>query len=155
MSEQDRLGEVDRILSGRANGAAKQEAKGAGVEVDDIVELPEPGSPYQAFARPSQKPLYTINFDLGVKGWFGFQYVQLDSHSEFQRVEKGQLLRLRFAGTKIWDAEVEGINLFRGYDLICQHRMAWIRLSDNGFGTGKKDDPVVTAIRIKEIEREA
>jgi hypothetical protein len=155
MNEPDKLGEVDRILSGRVNGAAKPEAKGAGVEADDIVELPEPGSPYQAFARAANKPVYTLHCLKGAEGVVSFAYVQIDSHCEFKATDKGQLIRLRFVGSKIWDVTISGIDLWRLYDLIGQHRMAWIRKADRGFQEQPGKEPIIMGIDIKEIEREA
>jgi hypothetical protein len=144
MSEAGRL---DKILNER-------EPKAEPVEADDIVEMPEPGAPYQAFARPSNKPVYILHCLLGKDGVESFEYVQKSDRSRFMATENGQAIKLRFAGTKIWDVTITGLNLWRLYDLIGQHRMAWIRLSDNGFGSGKDGEPVITLIKIRAITPE-
>lgn len=123
------------------------------VEAGDV-DLPEPGSPYKAHARPANKAVYTLHCLLGKEGVLSFQFVQLDSHSEFRAGEHGQIIKLRFAGTKIWEVTITGLNLWRLYDLLGQHRMAWIRKSDRGFAAEKDGEPLIFGIDIKEIPRE-
>ncbi|WP_435008028.1 hypothetical protein P12x_005295 [Tundrisphaera lichenicola] len=118
-------------------------------------ELPAPGSSYLAHARAANKPVYALHCLLGAEGVRSFEYVHKDSSSEFRAVEQGQLIRLRFAGTKIWELTIGGLNLWRLYDLLGQHRMPWIRQSDRGFAAGKDGDALIQVIQIKEIEREA
>jgi hypothetical protein len=77
----------------------------------------------------------------------------LDSNSEFRAEKEGQIIRLRFAGTKIWEVTISGLNLWRCYDLIHQHRMPWVRKFDRGFANGSEKEALITDIPIKEIER--
>ena len=70
------------------------------------------------------------------------------------RRRKGQIIKLRFAGTKIWEITISGVNLWRLYDLIMQHRMCWIMKSDRGFDASGGKEPLIRGIDIKEIERE-
>src|SRR4051812_5436406 len=68
-------------------------------DVDDC-ELPDLKEPYQAYARASAKPVYTLHCLLGKEGCRSFEYVQKDSNSTFRVSEHGQVITIRFAGTK-------------------------------------------------------
>ena len=124
------------------------------VDVDDS-ELPDLKEPYKAHSRASNKPVYILHCLLGKEGCRSFEYVQKDSNSEFKAGELGQIIKLRFAGTKIWEVTITGLNLWRLYDLIGQHRMAWVRKSDRGFAAGPDGETLIMGIDIKEIERDA
>jgi hypothetical protein len=52
-------------------------------------DLPEPGSTYQAHARASHKPLYTLHMLFGKDGVRSFQYKDLDSNTSFRVLDKG------------------------------------------------------------------
>src|SRR4051812_10773722 len=82
----------------------------------DESQLPELNAPYQAHARAANKPVYALHCLLGAKGCVSFEYVQLDSHSEFRVEQEGQIIRLRFAGSKLWEVTISGLNLWRLYD---------------------------------------
>jgi hypothetical protein len=125
------------------------------VQESDESELPALNAPYQAHARAANKPVYALHCLLGAKGCVSFEYVQLDSHSEFRAEKEGQIIKLRFVGSKIWEVTIGGLNLWKLYDLIHQHRMPWVRLSDRGFAAGADGEALITSIQIKEIEREA
>ena len=116
--------------------------------------LPDPGSAYQAHSRASNKPVYTLHCLKGKEGIFSFQYVNLDSHSEFHVGDHGQVITLRFSGTKIWEVTITGTNLRRLYDGIHRHVTQWIRRSDRGFAEGPHGEPMIFGLDIKEIPRE-
>lgn len=126
---------------------------GAAVESDDS-ELPDLRAEYKAHARAANKPVYSLHCLKGAEGCFSFQYVNLDSHSSFRAEKEGQIIVLRFAGTKIWEVTINGLNLWRLYDLIHQHRMPWIMKSDRGFAADGGKEPLIRGIDIKPIERE-
>jgi hypothetical protein len=87
--------------------------------------------------------------------WSCSKRKQITHAARVFRVEKeGQIIVLRFAGTKIWELTYGGLNLWRSYDLIHQHRLPWIRLSDRAFSAGPDGEPLITSIGIKEIPRE-
>lgn len=144
------MSELDRILKGGQNGTGHLPA----VQESDESELPALNDPYQAHARAANKPVYALHCLLGAKGCVSFEYVQLDSHSEFRAEKEGQIIRLRFVGSKIWEVTIGGLNLWKLYDGIHRHRMPWVRLSDRGFATGADGEALITSIQIKEIERE-
>ncbi|MFO0958262.1 MAG: hypothetical protein U0800_12685 [Isosphaeraceae bacterium] len=144
-------GTLDEILKGGPNGTSHLPT----VAQPDESELPDPGAPYQAHARAANKPVYTLHCLLGAEGCRSFQYVQLDSNSEFKAGEHGQIIKLRFAGTKIWEITITGLNLWRLYDGIHRHVIPWVRKSDRGFAAGGDGETSIMGISIKEIEREA
>ncbi len=143
---------LDEILKGGPNGAVPKPE--AAPDTDDQ-ELPSLNAPYQAHARATGKPVYTLHCLLGAEGCRSFAYVQLDSNSEFRAGEHGQIIKIRFAGTKIWEVTITGLMLWKLYDGIHRHVIPWVRRSDRGFAAGAEDDPIIMGIAIKEIEREA
>jgi hypothetical protein len=115
--------------------------------------LPDPSKGYEPCARPSHSPLYTLHCILGPDGYRSFQYVHLDSDSSLSADGKGQVIRLRFCGSKTVAVSIRGRNLWRLYDYIHQHRMAWVMRVDRDFATG--NEPVITAIDIEDVKEPA
>jgi hypothetical protein len=111
--------------------------------------LPDVSKGYEHCARPSHHALYSLHFILGTDGYRSFQYVHLDSQSSLTTDGKGQVIRLRFCGSKVTAVTIRGRNLSRLYDYIHQHKIAWVMRMDRDFGTG--NEPVVTAIDIEEV----
>jgi hypothetical protein len=117
---------------------------------DEEKELPDSSAPYQAHARPSNKPVYSLHCCLGKNGYRSFQYVHFDSDSRFQMTDKGHAITLRFIGTRMMQVRIVGRNLWRLYDLLHQHRVPWVMQVDRDFREGK--EPVITAIEIEEFK---
>jgi len=111
--------------------------------------LPDPSKGYEPCARPSHNSPYTLHCILGADGYRSFQYVHLDSDSSLSADGKGQIIRLRFCGSKITAVTIRGRNLWRLYDYIHQHKMGWIMRMDRDFAAD--DEPVITAIDIEEV----
>lgn len=63
----------------------------------DLVDL---DGAYQAHARAANKPVQSIHCVLGKDGVRSFQYVHLDSDSQFRTINSGQVIVVRFAGLK-------------------------------------------------------
>jgi hypothetical protein len=142
LQDNDRLKEI----LGARNGVVEAEA--------DDSELPDLKAPYRAHARAANKAVYSLHCLKGAEGCVSFQNVNLDSHSTFRAEKEGQIIVLRFAGTKIWEVTISGLNLWRLYDLLMQHRMSWISKSDRGFAAGSDGEPLIWGIDIKESPRE-
>lgn len=88
---------------------------------------------YQAHARPASKPLLALHFIPHAIGEIRtIQYFHLDSyHSRFLPLcevgdVQGNGVILRFNGSTVQEVQIVGINLCRMYDLLCQHRLAWV-----------------------------
>ena len=143
---------LDEILKQGPNGAVPKPE--AAPESDDS-ELPALNAPYQAHARASAKPVYTLHCLLGAEGCRSFGYVQLDSNSIFRAEKEGQIIVLRFVGSKIWEITINGLNLWKLYDGIHRHVIPWVRKSDRGFAAGADGEAIISGIQIKEIDREA
>jgi hypothetical protein len=146
---------LDEILKQGPNGAVPTPTAGsASTNVADDSELPALNAPYSAHARSAAKPVYTLHCLLGAEGCRSFGYVQLDSNSIFRAEKEGQIIVLRFVGSKIWEITISGLNLWKLYDGIHRHVIPWVRKSDRGFATAD-GEAIITGIQIKEIEREA
>jgi hypothetical protein len=113
-------------------------------------ELPDLGGPYQAHARPSTKPVYTLHCCLGKDGYRSFGYVHLDSDSTFKVDQGGHVITIRFDGTKTTQITITGRNLWRVYDLVHQHRMSWIMRADRDMAADK--ETIILGIEIVEVE---
>jgi hypothetical protein len=84
---------------------------------------------YVAFARPANKPLYSIHF-VNPKGEVhSFQYVHLDSYSTYTT----ECIILKFLGMEPVKVLIRGRNLWRLYDYIHQHRAAWVMQAARDF----------------------
>lgn len=151
-----KLSELDRILKGGPNGSLTTPATAitgsAAANANDESELPDLNAPYRAHARAANKPVYTLHCLLGAKGVVSLQYVQLDSHSEFRVEKEGQIIKLRFAGTKIWEVTIGGLNLWKLYDGIHRHVTSWIRLSDRGFAAGADGEALIRPVSSIGVE---
>jgi hypothetical protein len=112
------------------------------------VDLPDSGASYQAFARASNEPVYTLHCCLGKDGYRSFQYVHLDSDSTFEQ-RSGHVITLRFAGTKLVQVTITGRNLERLFFYLHDHRMPWIMLADRDFA--EDGEPLITGIAIDEV----
>lgn len=122
---------------------------------DDFDPLPQPGDPYKAYARPSNKPEILLHVMLKDGFFRGFAWSNLDSvdtvSSESPGV--GPVLVLRFAGLMPTELRLCGSNLGKLHALVGQNRIVWIREhpSRRGFdGAGARDDKaeVITGVII-------
>jgi hypothetical protein len=121
--------------------------------------LPGYRDKYKAAAMPSNDSLTRLccimgkeGFQPGGKAYRFFQYVHLDSDTDFGFTKDGQVITLRFAGMKTVLVIVHGRNLLRICDYIHLHRMPWIRVADRDFATGQNE--IITGIEIIEVEGE-
>jgi hypothetical protein len=110
--------------------------------------LPEPSGTYKAYARATTQPVYTLHCLLGAAGMRSFQYVHLDSDTRFDVDRRGQIILLKFLGSKTTTVLIKGRNLRELYDYIHQHRMPWVMELENGRDFGSGDEPVVTKIEF-------
>ena len=119
-----------------------------------LIALPEPGSAYDAaYARPNNKPLTTLRFVIGDKVR-GLPYANLDS-IDWEPAEKpggGPVIVLLFAGVQVRKAVIAGRHMLLMYDLLCDHRLAWVRELPKGRDFKDRDATVITGITIKEVE---
>lgn len=84
---------------------------------------------YVPHARPANKPLYSIHFVNAAGDVHSFQYVHLDSNSAYS----AGCITLKFLGMEPVRVVIRGRNLWRLYDLIHQHRIAWIMQAAQDF----------------------
>ncbi|WP_422929693.1 hypothetical protein [Singulisphaera sp. PoT] len=139
--------------------ATEGEGRHQGAEQDAL--LPSQSDPYKAAGSPFKGSLTRLacvmgkeGFQTGGKAYRFFQYVHLDSDSEFGFSKDGQYFTLRFAGLAPVLITVRGRNLLRICDQIQLHKIPWIRLADRDFFAadgGPNDQPVITEIRVDVI----
>lgn len=120
-------------------------------DLPDESMLPNPSRGYEPFARAAVTPVYTLHCVLGVDGYWSGQYCHLDSGSRLSVDGKGQVITLRFCGSKTTRVTIRGRNLWRLHDLIHQHRMPWIMQVDRGRDFVADNEPVITVIEIEEV----
>jgi hypothetical protein len=123
--------------------------------VEGNVLLPGYGDPYRAAGPESSESLTRLacimgkeGFQPGGKAYRFFQYVHLDSDTDFGFTKDGQIITLRFAGMNPVLVVIRGRNLLRICDAIHLHRIPWIRVADRDFADGQLE--IITAIEIIE-----
>jgi hypothetical protein len=121
---------------------------------DDYAALPQPGSPYVAHARASNKPLPTLRFIMG-DTIRGLPYANLES-IDWQVADKpgaSPAIVLRYTGLIPREAVITGRNnLLRLYDLLSNHRVAWVRELPRGKDFLDAAATVVTGIAVERIK---
>jgi hypothetical protein len=103
---------------------------------------------YVAHARSANKPIYAIHF-VNPKGEVhSFQYVHLDSNSSFA----AECITLKFIGMEPVKVVIRGRNLWRLYDYIHQHRMAWVMQAARDFT--QDGQTIVTQVNFIALKEE-
>jgi hypothetical protein len=113
-------------------------------------DLPDTSAPYQAHARPANKPVYTLHCCLGRDGYRSFQYVHLDSDSSFKTSSSGHVIALRFAGTQVMQVMIKGRNLRQLYGALHSHLIPWVMRADRNLAD--EQEAIITAIEITAAE---
>ena len=117
--------------------------------------LPKPGDPYKVAGRQGNKPDLTIHFVLKDFSYEGFSY------GDFERVrllpaEKpggGPVLIIRFHGSTITDAVIEGRHLRPLYHLLGQHRLPWLWEHPSPAQFSDEAAAVISRITFRQVER--
>ena len=122
--------------------------------------LPNDRDPYKAAGTQSNASLTRFCCIMGEEGFRPggvayrfFQYVHLDSDTDFGFTKDGQIMTLRFAGLRPVTVTVRGRNLLRICDYIHLHRLPWIRVADRDFAEGSKE--IITSIEVSELMEHA
>jgi hypothetical protein len=113
-------------------------------------DLPDASAPYQAHARPANKPVYTLHCCLGKDGYRSFQMVHLDSYNSFKITSAGHVITLRFAGTQVMQVTIAGRNLRQLYGALHSHRVSWVMRADRDLA--EEQEAIITAIEIVPVE---
>jgi hypothetical protein len=135
-------------------------------DLDDDASLPDMDSDYQAVSSLAPRGLVRLCCVMGGKEfkkeggkpYRAFQYVHLDSDSDFGYEANGQVMTLRFSGLMPVTIIVRGRRLLRTWDAIQLHKIAWIRVADRDFPNGKAVDadgvpiPFITSIDIQPVK---
>jgi hypothetical protein len=117
---------------------------------EEELELPPlNGRQYVPHARPANKPLYSLHFLNPAGEVHSFQYVHLDSHSSYT----AESITLKFLGMEPVKVVLRGRNLWRLYDYVHQHRIAWIMQAARDFA--QDGQTVVTHVGFSAVKAEA
>lgn len=133
-------------------------------ELSEDVSLPDASSDYKASSFQASRGLVRLcivmggrEFKPGGKPYRAFQYVHMDSDSDFAFEVDGQVMTLRFSGLAPVTITVRGRNLLKIWDYIQLHRMAWIRQADRDFTSDEAVDgngrplPFIRSIEITPV----
>ena len=147
------MSELDKILKagrmGRLHERRLRDARGRGLG------LPEPDGPISGPREGGEQAGLFAPLPEGGRGLFQLPVRRTWTATASSGLSKeGQIIDLRFAGTKIWEVTITGLNLWQLYDGIHRHVIPWVRKSDRGFASGAGREPLIMGIDIKEIERE-
>jgi hypothetical protein len=127
-------------------------AKSANAQPEDEFadsDLPDTSAPYEAHARPANKPVYTLHCWLGKDGYRSVQMVHLDSDSSFKTTSSGHVITLRFAGTQVMQVTIKGRNLRQLYGAIHSHRISWVMRADRDLAD--EQEAIITAIEFVQV----
>jgi hypothetical protein len=85
-------------------------------------------SAYRAHAKPASLMLPSVHFIFRDRSIRTCQYYQLESDSGFTTLPQGKGNRLvfHFAGSSNVEVVIQGRNLWKLYDSLTQHRIAWV-----------------------------
>lgn len=109
--------------------------------------LPAADSDYSPY-RISNAPEFSLVCIKSDGTMRGFQYVHLDSDSDF--APDGQSITLRFMGLAPWQVTVEGRNLRELFDYLHQHRIPYIREAAEAFADD--DEEIITKITLTPLK---
>ena len=117
--------------------------------------LPKPGDPYKVAGRHGNKPDLTIHFVLKDYSYEGFSY------GDFERVrllpaEKpggGPVLIVRFNGSVVTEAVIEGRHLNSLYHWIGLHRLPWVWEHPSPAQFSDEKAAVISRITFRQVER--
>ena len=157
----DDVMEKERLKTQKASGNVVSLFPGA----DEDTTLPDANSDYKASSFAASRGLVRLccvmggkAFKAGGKPYRAFQYVHLDSDSDFGFEAHGQVMTLRFSGLMPVTIIVHGRHLLKIWDYIQLHRMAWIREADRDFTDAEALDahgkplPFISRIEILPVK---
>jgi hypothetical protein len=147
--------------AGNTEAAAKPtedlEGETEGVpSLEELAPLPRPGDPYKAMARPSSKPLPTLHLLLADGTSRSYPYacrVEGPHLVHADDAARSLVVVLKFSSQNFIDVTLAGRKLELLIHLLGQHRIAWLREQAKGKIARDGDEPVITKIDIKELER--
>jgi hypothetical protein len=120
---------------------------------DEFAALPQPGSTYDAaHARASNKPVPTLRFIMG-DTIRGLPYANYDSIDWLVGDKPGAspAIVIRFTGLVPREAIIAGRHLLKLYDLLSNHRIAWVRELPKGKDFIDRGHTVITGIMVRPI----
>ena len=138
--------------------AKPEEPAGAVLDMglpDKVDPLPRPGDAYKASGRHGNKPEVTIHFVTKAYAYEGFSY------GDCERVRLlpaetpggGPVLIVRFSGSVITEAVIEGRHLHSLYHWIGLHRLPWVWEHPSPADFIDENAVVIKKISFRQIDR--
>ena len=125
-----------------------------GIDTDKVDPLPKPGDAYKVHGRRGNKPDLTLDFVLKDYSYEGFSY------ATFERVrlvvEKpggSPVLVVRFHGSVVTEAVIEGRHLDSLYHGIGRHKLPWIWEHPDPARFADETAMLVSRISFRQVER--
>jgi hypothetical protein len=122
---------------------------------DKVDPLPKPGDPYKSAGRHGNKPDVTIHFVTKNYSYEGFSYADCE-RVRLLPAEKpggGPVLIVRFNGSVVTEAVIEGRNLHSLYHWIGLHRLPWVWEHPSPAQFSDETATLISRITLRQVER--
>ena len=146
-------GAIDTVPKSEASAAVVPDA--ALPDSDKVDPLPRPGDAYRAAGRHGNKPDLTIHFVMKDYSYEGFSYADLERVRlvPSEKPGSGPVLVLRFNGSVVTEAKIEGRLLHSLYHWIGLHRLPWVWEHPSPADFSDEKASVISRITFRQVER--
>jgi hypothetical protein len=122
---------------------------------DKVDPLPKPGDAYKVHGRHGNKPDLTIHFVLKDYSYEGFSYATFERVRLVPKEKPGTapVLIVRFHGSVITEAVIEGRHLDSLYHWIGLHKLPWVWEHPEPARFADENAMLVSRITFRQVER--
>lgn len=122
---------------------------------DKVDPLPKPGDAYKVHGRHGNKPDVTLHFVLKDYSYEGFSYGDCERVRLVAKETPGTapVLIVRFSGSVVTEAVIEGRHLHGLYNWIGLHRVPWIWEHPSPAQFTDDNATLISRITFRQIER--
>jgi hypothetical protein len=146
------LEELSKVAAARGPEGASDAGEFDAPERSD--PLPRPGDAYMAHARRAAKPQMTLFFVSRDYLPDGFSYANLERVRlvASEKPGSGPVLLVRFSGSVVTEAVIEGRNLYPLCNAIGLHLMPWVWVHPSPKDFAGEDAAVIRSITFREVK---
>jgi hypothetical protein len=135
-ASQGRASPLQAIFENQAG--SEPQNQGERPRLQSLKSLFEGALNQRRYAEPSAHLLPCVHLIMADGNIMSFQYHQLESPAKLQYLPQGmgQRIEMIFSGIDEHQVSIEGYDLIELFDLMAQHRIAWVRearLTENTF----------------------
>ena len=122
---------------------------------DKVDPLPRPGDAYKVAGRHGNKPDVTIHFVTKEYAYEGFSYGDCERVRLLPAAKPGggPTLIVRFSGSVVTEAVIEGRHLHSLYHWIGLHRLPWVWEHPSPADFSDEHAAVISRITFRQVER--